>query len=135
MSQGPQIWGKMFLFLAAGPSQRSPPFPHVQTESNCSCHWFKLERMGVCCVGEGGPQVPWGQSSRLLALGKGEGAPCSLPVSSGQAPARYCLKPHSPMPMGQGGGGGRRRAGEGSRVVIRSQGESRGVYMSQKPGV
>lgn len=60
MFRGPQIWGKMFLFLAAGPSQRSPPFPHVQTESNCSCHWFKLERMGVCCVGEGGPQVPWG---------------------------------------------------------------------------
>lgn len=110
MVQGPRIWGEMFLFSAAGPSQRSPPVPHVQTESNCSCHWFKLERMGVCGVGEGGPQVPWGQSSRLLALGKGEGAPCSLPVSSGQAPARYCLKPHSPMPMGRGGGGD---AGEG----------------------
>lgn len=31
----------------------SPPFPHVQTESNFSHYWFKLERMGVCCIREG----------------------------------------------------------------------------------
>lgn len=50
---GPQFWGETFPFLAAGPFQESPPFPHVQTESNCSHHWFKLERTGVCCVREG----------------------------------------------------------------------------------
>lgn len=47
--------------------------------------------------------MPWRQSSCLLALGKDEGAPCTLLVSSRQAPACYCLKPHSSMPMGQVG--------------------------------
>lgn len=108
------------------------PFPPCQTRSNCSCHWFKLERMGVCWVGRG-PQVHRGRVLASSAPGKGEGAPCSLPVSSDQAPARYCLKPHSPMPMGQWG---RQEKGRGRiRVVTRSQGESGGVCMSQKPGV
>ena len=113
MFQGPRIWGEMFLLLAAGPSQRSPPVPHVQTESNCSCHWFKLERMGVCGVGEGGPQVPWGRvlASLLQARGRGRRAPS---VSSGQAPARYCLKPHSPKPMGRGEAGEGQGEGPGS---------------------
>lgn len=44
---GPRFWGETFSFLAAGPSQGSSPFPHTQTESDCSHHWFKLEGMGV----------------------------------------------------------------------------------------
>lgn len=43
--------------LAAGPSQGSLPFPHVQTKSNCSHHQFKLENghtlAHVCHVREG----------------------------------------------------------------------------------
>lgn len=47
--------------------------------------------------------MPWRQSPCPLALGKGEGAPRTLLVSSCQAPARYCLKPHSSMSMEQVG--------------------------------
>lgn len=97
----PPVLGETFSFLAAGPSQGSPLSPHVQTESNCSHHWFKLERKGVCCV-RGEPQRPLRQSPCPLALGKAEGAPRTL-VSSRQAPACYCLKPHSSMPMEQVG--------------------------------
>lgn len=39
---GPQFWGEALRFLDVGPYQGIPPFPHVQTESNCSYHWFKL---------------------------------------------------------------------------------------------
>lgn len=53
MFPGPQFWGETLPFLAVGPYQGIPSFPHVQTESNCSYHWFKLQRMGVCCVREG----------------------------------------------------------------------------------
>lgn len=86
MFSGPQFWGEMFPFLAAGPSQGSPLFPHVQTESNCSHHWFKLERRGVLCRGRGNPKCPGGRILSPLALGKGGGAPHSLRVSSRQAP-------------------------------------------------
>lgn len=82
MSQGPQIWGKMFLFCA-GPSQKSP-FPHVQTESNCSCHWFKL-KWECAGVGERGTPSALGGRVRLLALGRGGEHRAPLPVSSDQA--------------------------------------------------
>lgn len=58
--------------------------------------------------GEGEPQQAGG---KVHAPEPGEGAPCTLLVPSGQALACYCLKPHSPVPMGQMGGRG---AAEGS---------------------
>lgn len=107
MFQGPRIWGEMFLFLAAGPSQRSPPVPPCPNRVQLLTSLVQTRESGsVLCRGRGTPSA-LGQSSRLLALGEGEGTPCSLPLSSGQAPALYCLKPHSPMPMGRG------EAGEG----------------------
>lgn len=61
----------------------------------------------VCVVFEKGePQQAGG---RVRAPEPGESAPCTLLVSSGQAPACYCLKPHSPVPMEQMGGRGSRR--------------------------
>lgn len=40
-----QFLEEMFPFVAAGPSQGSPPVPHAQTKSNCIklVYWFKLE--------------------------------------------------------------------------------------------
>lgn len=66
-SQAPSSGGEMFPLLVAGPSQDSPPFPHVQTESNCSHHWFKLENGSVLCKEGENPKCPGG---RVLA-------PCS----------------------------------------------------------
>lgn len=99
---GPQFWGQM-LSLLAGPSQGSPPFPLVQTESNCSHHWCKPKENGsVLCEGGENPRCPGG---RVLApsLWAGVRAPRTLLVSSLQASACYCLKPHSLMPMEQVG--------------------------------
>lgn len=131
---GPQFWGQMLPLLAAGPSQGSPPFPLVQTESNCSHHWCKPKENGsVSCEGGENPRCPGG---RVLApsLWAGVRAPRTLLVSSLQAPACYCLKPHSLMPMEQVG---RQEKGRG-----RIQGcdyipgmESMGVCVSQKSEV
>lgn len=78
MFPGPHFWGETFPFLAAGPSQGSSPFPHVQTESNCSHHWFKLERMGVCRVREGRTPGALEAESSSRTVGKNEGTECTL---------------------------------------------------------
>lgn len=103
MFSGPQFWGEMFPFLAAGPSQGSPLFPHVQTESNCSHHWFKLERRGVLCQGRGNPKCPGGRILSPLALGKGGGGTTQPPCVLSPGPSHYCLKPHSSRSMEQVG--------------------------------
>lgn len=68
----------------------------------------------------------------LWALGRGEGAPRTLHVSSRQAPAHYCLKPHSLVPMEQVG---RQEEGSGRiGVVTWFQGWKVRVCLSQKLG-
>lgn len=76
--------------------------------------------------------MSWRQSPCCAVLGKGEGAPCTLLVSSRQAPARYCLKPHSSTPMEQIGRQekGRKRI-QGCDSMPGTQ--SVGVCVSQKP--
>lgn len=74
--------------------------------------------------------MPWRQSPCPRASGRGEGQ--SAPsVSSGQAPARYCLKPHSFMPMEQVG---RQEKGSGriQSCDWRPGMESVGICGSQK---
>lgn len=80
---------------------------HVQAESSCSHHWWPLGEW-VCVVR---------RKEELQQAGDKTHAPEPVrahtlhpPVSSGQAPACYCLKPHSPVPMEQMGG----RRAEGS---------------------
>lgn len=73
-------------------------FPHVRAESSCSFHW-RPPGEWVCVVRE----EPQQAGGKVRAPEPGEGAPCTLLVASGQAPACYCLKPRSPVPMGQKG--------------------------------
>lgn len=107
---GPQFWGQMLPLLAAGPSQGSPPFPLVQTESNCSHHWCKPKENGsVSCEGGENPRCPWRQSPCPLALGRGEGTthpPCVL------SPGPCLLLLEAPQSYAHGAGG---EAGEGQR--------------------
>lgn len=53
MFPGPQFWGGHVSIFSCWTFPGKSPVPHVQTESNCSHHWFQLERMVVCCVREG----------------------------------------------------------------------------------
>lgn len=71
MFPGLHFWWETLPFSAAGPSQGSPPFSRVQTESNSSHHSFKLERMGMCKGGEN-PRGPGGSPCPRV-VGKGEG--------------------------------------------------------------
>lgn len=48
-------------------------------------------------------RTPDALEAESLPCGQGGGAERTLLVSSCQAPARYCLKPHSFMPMEQVG--------------------------------
>ena len=77
------VSGGNVSMLAAGPSQGSLPFPHTQTESNCSHHWFKLENGSVSCKGGKNPRCPGSSILAPGAVGKGEGqhAPSLCPLA------------------------------------------------------
>lgn len=90
-SQAPSSGGEMFPLLVAGPSQDSPPFPHVQTESNCSHHWFKLENGSVLCKEGENPKCPGGRVL-ALALGNGEGGTTHPPCVLSPGPCSLLLE-------------------------------------------
>lgn len=89
----------MLPFLAAGPSQRIPLPPCPDAIQLLSTHTnANLGRMGVCCGREGSLRLWSAGLDPLLWAGGREGrerTPRTLLASSHQAPARYCLKPHS----------------------------------------
>lgn len=118
MFPGPQL-GEKCCHCSCWTFPGKSPCPHVQTESDCSHHWRPPRENGSGLCEGGEPQLPRG---RVLAPhpGRGEGAPRTLLVSSCWAPAHYCLKPHSPVPMEQVGV--QEKGSRRIRVVTRFQG-------------
>lgn len=73
MFLGPRFREEMLPFLAAGPSQGSPPSPMSKLSPTAHTTDGHLERMGVCCVREGRAPAALEAESLPLALGSGQG--------------------------------------------------------------